>query len=50
MSLLFLAYGIAFILLIRKQQKKAYFFFILATVASLAMFSYHTTSTLNLNF
>ncbi|WP_394331099.1 DUF5993 family protein [Flammeovirga pacifica] len=50
MSIIFLCYGISFIMLIRKDIKKAYIFFVISLVASLCMFAYHTSSSLNLNF
>ena len=50
MSIIFLIYLVAFLMILRKHKKLAYFFFIAASIASLIMFSYHTTSSLNLNF
>jgi hypothetical protein len=50
LSLIFLVYGISFIFLLRKQKEKVYLSFTLATIASLCMYFYHATSSLNLNF
>ncbi|MGY8933708.1 MAG: DUF5993 family protein [Flavobacteriales bacterium] len=50
MSLIFLTYGISFIMLLKKDKNKTYFFFTLASIASLCMFFYHATSPVNLNF
>jgi hypothetical protein len=50
MSLIFFAYGLSFFMLLKKDKKKAYIFFTLALLASIGMFFYHTTSTLQLNF
>ena len=50
MAFLFLAYLIGFYFVYKRQKSRALILFVLATVFSIVMFLYHTTSELNLNF
>ncbi|MFD2550355.1 DUF5993 family protein [Bizionia sediminis] len=50
MSLIFLTYFVSFLCLFKQKQKLAYIFFALASVFSIVMFLYHSSSTLNLSF
>ncbi|CDF79957.1 hypothetical protein BN863_22450 [Formosa agariphila KMM 3901] len=50
MSLIFLIFLTAFILLIKQKKKLALAVFSLGLVCTVAMFFYHTTSSLQLNF
>jgi hypothetical protein len=50
MAFLFLSYFVSFVFVIRGQRGPAVAGLALSTVLSLAMFLYHATSSLNLNF
>jgi hypothetical protein len=50
MSFIFLGYLLSFLLVYKNKKKYALIIFALSTIASILMFSYHTTSSLNLNF
>jgi len=50
MAFIFLSYLISFFLIWKQKKNWALLMFTLSTLLSIAMFFYHTTSTLNLNF
>ena len=50
MALVFLAYLVAFLLVLKNKRRLAYLCFTASTLLSLLMFCYHTSSSLELNF
>ncbi|WP_366512822.1 DUF5993 family protein [Kordia sp.] len=50
MALIFLLYLVSFYFAYKNKKKLAIICFALSTFASIMMFLYHTTSTLDLNF
>ncbi len=50
MAIIFLTYLAAFFFILKRNKTMAYISFALSTILSVAMFLYHTNSTLNLNF
>ena len=50
MALIFLLYSACFVLTFFRKRNAAYIMLVLSTLASLALFAYHTDSALELNF
>ena len=50
MSLIFLCYLLTFVLILKGKRRPAYLLLGVCTILSLAMFWYHTNSSLDLNF
>jgi hypothetical protein len=50
MGLIFLSYLATFLFVLKNDRRMAFVFFGLSTALSLAMFWYHTSSSLELNF
>ncbi|TWT31346.1 DUF5993 family protein [Blastopirellula retiformator] len=50
MAVIFLLYSACFVLLFFRRRKAAYVALLISTLASIAMFAYHTDSALELNF